>query len=46
MLLIYMLISQSSETTNYNAWDEDIAMVKVKDFNVQNYWLHTLNSFP
>ena len=30
-----MLISQSSETANYNAWDEDIAMVKVKDFKVQ-----------
>ena len=24
-----MLISQSSDTANYNAWDEDIAMVKV-----------------
>ena len=29
-----MLISQSSDTANYNAWDEDIAMVKV-NFNVQ-----------
>ena len=32
----YMLISQSSDTTNYNAWDEDIAMVKV---NQQYFFL-------
>ena len=28
-MLLHMLISQSSATANYNAWDEDIAMVKV-----------------
>ena len=32
----YMLISQSTDTTNYNAWDEDIAMVKV---NQQYFFL-------
>ena len=41
---VSMFISQSSDTTNYNAWDEDIAMVKVQ----LNYFIVfiTLSSQP